>query len=52
MNKVLIACVKILFSVMVVLLLVYGTVQLCRKGYDYGYRMFADTAAGTEAETE
>lgn len=43
MNKVLFVCIKILFSVMIVLLLVYGTVKLCHIGYDMGYRMFADT---------
>lgn len=53
MNKYLFAGIKVLFSVMILLLLVYGTVKLCHIGYDYGYRLFTDntnTAAATEAE--
>lgn len=44
MNKVLFAGIKVLFSVMIILLLVYGTVKLCHVGYDYGYRLFANTS--------
>lgn len=49
MNKVLFAGIKVLFSVMMILLLVYGTVKLCHIGYDYGYGLFANTA-NMEAE--
>lgn len=52
MNKYLFAGIKFLFFIMILLLLVYGTVILCHIGYDYGYRLFSETAdlTGTEAE--
>ncbi|MGN0415102.1 MAG: endolytic transglycosylase MltG [Agathobacter sp.] len=44
LNKILFAFIKIAFTVMVVLLIVFGTINLCRTGYDYGYRLFTETA--------
>ncbi len=43
-NRALFTFIKIAFSVMVVLLIVYGAVNLCRVGYDYGYRLFTEPA--------
>lgn len=43
-NKALFAFIKIAFSVMVVLFVVYGIVTLAGQGYDYGYRFFTETA--------
>jgi UPF0755 protein len=42
-NKTLIAVIKVLFSIMMVLLVIAGTIWLCRTGYDYGYRFFTET---------
>ena len=47
-NKALFTFIKIIFSIMIVLLLVYGTLTLSRAGYDYGYRLFAQEAPSTE----
>ncbi|MCI7322314.1 MAG: endolytic transglycosylase MltG [Lachnospiraceae bacterium] len=44
LNKILFAFIKIAFSVMVVLFVIFGTLELCRMGYDYGYRLFTETA--------
>lgn len=48
MNKALFTFIKIAFSIMVVLLVVYGAVRLCRVGYDYGYRLFTEPAMEEE----
>ena len=42
-NKALFTFIKIAFSVMLVLLILYGAVHLCRASYDFGYRFFADS---------
>ena len=47
-NKALFTFIKIAFSIMVILLVIYGTVQLCRVGYDYGYRLFTEPAMEDE----
>lgn len=43
-NKALFSFIKIAFSVMVILLVVYATIHLSKTGYDYGYRLFTETA--------
>lgn len=43
-NKALFTFIKIAFSIMVILLVIYGAVRLCRVGYDYGYRLFTEPA--------
>ena len=51
MNKALFTFIKIafvimnlilVFVIMLILLILYGTVHLCRTCYDYGYRFFAE----------
>ena len=42
MNKALFTFIKIAFVIMLILLILYGTVHLCRTCYDYGYRFFAE----------
>lgn len=43
-NKVLFQFIKIAFSVMLALLVIYFSVQLCKNAYDYGYRVFTEPA--------
>ena len=43
-NKALFSFVKIAFLVMVLLLIVYATIHLSKTGYEYGYRLFTETA--------
>ena len=42
MNKALFTFIKIAFVIMLILLILYGTVHLCRTCYDYGYRFCAE----------
>ena len=42
LHKVLFSFIKIAFSVLIILLIIFGTVRLCETGYDYGYRFFAE----------
>lgn len=42
MNKALFTFIKIAFSIMLILLIIYGTMLLCRRCYDYGYRFFSE----------
>lgn len=43
-NKALFSFIKIAFSVMVILLIVYVTIHLSKTGYEYGYRLYTETA--------
>ena len=43
-NKFLFGFIKIAFSVMMILLVIYVGVGLCRMGYDFGYRVFTEPA--------
>ena len=43
-NKALFSFIKIAFLVMVILLIVYATIHLSKTGYEYGYRLFTETA--------
>lgn len=47
-NKALFTFIKIAFSFMIVLLLIYGAVRLCSVSYDYGYRLFTEPAMEEE----
>lgn len=47
-NKALFSFIKIAFSIMVILLVVYGAVRLSGVGYDYGYRLFTEPAMEEE----
>lgn len=43
-NKFLFGFIKIAFSIMMILLVIYVGVGLCRTGYDFGYRVFTEPA--------
>ncbi len=43
-NKALFTFIKIGFSFMIILILIYGAVRLCSVSYDYGYRLFTEPA--------
>ena len=43
-NKVIYSVIKIAFSVMLVLIIVYGTVSISMTAYDFGYRVFTESA--------
>ncbi|MCM1106236.1 MAG: endolytic transglycosylase MltG [Blautia sp.] len=43
-NKLLFSFIKVAFSIMVMLLVIYGAVKLCALGYDYGYRLYTEPA--------
>lgn len=47
-NKTLYKWIRIAFTVMVVLLVVYGTLSMSFKAYDFGYRVFTETAIDEE----
>jgi UPF0755 protein len=47
-NKIALNVLKIVFSVMIILFVIWGTIRLCRTGYDYGYRFFTETAVDEE----
>ncbi|MDD6482833.1 MAG: endolytic transglycosylase MltG [Lachnospiraceae bacterium] len=47
-NKALFTFIKIIFTILVILLIIFGTVRLCRSGYDYGYRFFTETPVDEE----
>ena len=43
-NKVIFRGVKIAFAVLLTLVIVYGTMTVCFTAYDFGYRVFTETA--------
>lgn len=43
-NKLLFQFIRISFTIMVILLVVYAGVRLAAKGYDFGYRVFTESA--------
>lgn len=47
-NKALFSFIKIAFLVMVILLVVYATIHLSKTGYEYGYRLYTETAVDEE----
>lgn len=42
-NKTLYKWIRIAFTVMIVLLVLYGTISLSYKAYDFGYRIFTES---------
>ena len=40
--------VKIAFSIMIILVLLYGTIHFAIKVYDFGYRLFTETPVDEE----
>lgn len=47
-NKAIYKFIKMAFSVMLALLVVYGTVSVATVAYDYGYRVFTEPAMEEE----
>ena len=43
-NKALFTFIKIIFTILIILVVIFGTIRMCRTGYDYGYRLFTETA--------
>lgn len=43
-NKALFKFIKVAFSIMIILLVVYGAVRVSKIGYDFGYRVFTEPA--------
>ena len=50
-NKALFKFIKIGFTIMIILFVLLATVYLSRTGYDYGYRLFTETAVEIKQET-
>lgn len=48
MNKALFRFIKVAFTIMVILLIVYAFTRLGRTAYDFGYRVFTETAMEAE----
>ncbi|MCD7708424.1 MAG: aminodeoxychorismate lyase [Clostridiales bacterium] len=51
-NKALFRFIKIAFIVMVILIVVYAIMAVCRVSYDYGYRLFTESAVDEEPGKE
>lgn len=49
-NKALFKFIKIGFTIMIILFVLLATVYLSRTGYDYGYRLFTETAVDEARE--
>ena len=47
-NKILFGFIKIAFTFLVIIFVLYVGVRLCGIGYDYGYRVFTEPAITTE----
>ena len=47
-NKVIFRFVKIAFSIMLALVLLYGTIHFATKVYDFGYRLFTEAPVDEE----
>ena len=47
-NKALFGFIKVAFTIMVILLIVFGAVKICSVGYDFGYRVFTESAIDKE----
>lgn len=43
-NKALFGFIKIAFSILVILIVIYGMLRLCHMGYDYGFRLYTEPA--------
>ena len=51
-NKALFKFTKIGFTIMIILFVLLATVYLSRTGYDYGYRLFTETAVDEAPGTD
>ncbi len=51
-NKALFKFIKIGFTIMIILFVLLATVYLSRTGYDYGYRLFTETAVDEAPGTD
>ena len=51
-NKALFGFIKVAFTIMVILLIVFGAVKICSVGYDFGYRVFTETAISKQPGTD
>lgn len=47
-NKVIYKVIRVSFTIMVILLLVYGTMRVSFTAYDFGYRVFTESAIDKE----
>ena len=43
-NKALYTFIKLAFSFLVILIVIYGTIRICKLGYDYGFRLYTEPA--------
>lgn len=48
-NKVIFKFIKIAFSIMVALIILYGTISVAVVAYDFGYRVFTETPMDEDA---
>lgn len=51
-NKALFGFIKVAFTIMVILLIVFGAVKICSVGYDFGYRVFTELAISKQPGTD
>ena len=51
-NKALFGFIKVAFTIMVILLIVFGAVKICSVGYDFGYRVFTEPAIYKQPGTD
>lgn len=51
-NKALFGFIKVAFTIMVILLIVFGAVKICSVGYDFGYRVFTEPAISKQLGTD
>ena len=51
-NKALFGFIKVAFTIMVILLIVFGAVKICSVGYDFGYRVFTQPAISKPPGTD
>ena len=50
-NKALFGFIKVAFTIMVILLIVFGAVKICAVGYDFAYRVFTEPAISKQPGT-
>jgi UPF0755 protein len=48
-NKLIFKFIKIAFSIMVALIILYGTISVAMVAYDFGYRVFTETPIDKDA---
>ena len=47
-NKALYGFIKIAFSILIILVVIYATIHFVKIGYDYGFRLYTETAVDEE----